>query len=229
MIPPTIYDIKHSIRSVLYPTMSSQSTLSNSTPLSDWFANVNHMYNIVQKQIAVVKKLQERIIILESQLSGVNLKNRIDKIACASAVVVDAPALATIDPTVSKQKRGRKPNTSIDISKFLKEGEQVIARIPLGDHRFDEQICIFKDKKLVLEDGQSFDHPTTMVSSLAKMLEYIEERSSECSNSLNGWMICSVIRNGKRISLEKLKSSVSTPVSITIESADDEHEGVDSE
>lgn len=177
------------------------------------------MYNTIQKVTANLKKLQERVIILESQLNNIQIKSRVDKIVKETPLVTDAPALAPTDPPVSNQKRGRKPKTSIDMSKFLKEGEHVTARIPLGDHRFDEQIAIYKDKKLVLEDGQTFDHPTTMVSSIAKMLEYIEERSSECSNSLNGWMICTVVRDGKRISLEKLKSTVSlsTPVSISIE------------
>ena len=106
-----------------------------------------------------------------------------------------------------EKKRGRKPSKEIALSSILREGEHILARIPLGERRFDEYDIVFTDGNLsVAETGETYDHPTTLVSSLAKILEDCGERSSDCSKSMNGWILCVATRNGKRITLDKLKS-----------------------
>ncbi len=177
-------------------------TLSSSTPMSDWFASVTLLFNTVQQQTATIRTLQDRIVVLETRTNipvtttvpGVEKpKAKKVKTKDTSAKVAD-----------TEKKRGRKP-AEVNLAAFLREGEQIIARIPLGDRRFDEHAVAFQEGHLVLEDGQTFDHPTTMCSALAKMLEDIGERSTDCSKSMNGWILCTVGRDGKRVPLEKLK------------------------
>jgi hypothetical protein len=208
--------------------LSAFPTLSSSTPLSDWFANVNHLCNMVNSQGRIIQNLQERIAVLESQARIIPVRPteessvpesttkkrstdapkrkvkaaKVAKAAKEENVANDATVSSGI--VVSEKKRGRKP-ADANLSAFLREGEQIIARIPLGDRRFDEHAAIFQEGKLHLEDGQTFDHPTTLCAALAKMLEDIGERSSECSKSMNGWILCTAGRDGKRVALEKLK------------------------
>ena len=174
--------------------------VSSSTPLADWFASMGQLSHIVQQQSQLIQQLQTRIAVLETH----------------ARIIPIVPTIPTPAPQSKKsrkkgetKKRGRKVDTDLS---FLREGEQVIARIPLGDRQFDEHAVLVRDNKLVLEDGQIFDHPTTLVAALAKMLEDIGERSTECSKSLNGWILCTAIRDGKRVPLEKLK-----PVEVTAE------------
>jgi hypothetical protein len=205
--------------------MSAFPTIASSTPLSDWFANVNQLAHVVQQQANYIQNLQTRIAVLENQariipVQPVEPKAAKPKVAKAAKVVKAKPTEAkeAKEPREAKakgKKRGRKA-AEVNFREFLREGEQVIARIPLGDRRFDEHAATVRDGKLVLEDGQVFDHPTTLVGAVAKMLEDIGERSSECSKSLNGWMLCSVSRDGKRIPLEKLKPAEVANVAETI-------------
>lgn len=109
------------------------------------------------------------------------------------------------EPKEGEKKRGRKPSKDHDLSAILEENETIVARIPLGDRKFQEYEVSYAEGKLtVLETGDSYDHPTTLVSTLAKVLEDCGERSSECSKSMNGWMLCVATRDGKKLSLEKL-------------------------
>lgn len=214
--------------------MSAFPTLSSSTPMSDWFAGVTLLFHTVQQQAATIRTLQDRIVVLETRANipipvpptEVTKKPNAKKAKALAAqidegAVDDTNLLNTIPPlrslkrfsssTVemkvksakSEKKRGRK--VEAHLADFLHEEEQVIARIPLGDRRFDEHAVTFRDGHLLLEDGQTFDHPTTMCSALAKMLEDIGERSTDCSKSVNGWILCNVSRDGKRVPLEKLK------------------------
>jgi hypothetical protein len=196
--------------------MPALPTLSSSTPLTDWFAHVNQMYHLVQSQAATIQNLQERIVVLESRAniqpakpittvenSSAKPEKKARKPRKVKAVEETAVSTVAVD-TKEHKKRGRKP-ADVNLSEFLREGEQIIARIPLGDRRFDEHAVVFQDGKMVLEDGQTFDHPTTLVATLAKILEDIGERSSDCSKSMNGWILCTVGRDGKRVPLEKLK------------------------
>jgi hypothetical protein len=175
------------------------------------------MYNLVQNQATIIQTLQERIVVLESRaniqpptqvVTDVKVKkSRNDKVPKAAKTAKVAKAVVATEESkedTKEKKRGRKP-AEVNLSEFLREGEQIIARIPLGDRRFDEHAVVFQEGKLVLEDGQIFDHPTTLVANLAKILEDIGERSTECSRSMNGWILCSVSRDGKRMPLEKLK------------------------
>jgi hypothetical protein len=186
--------------------MSAFPTISSSTPLSDWFANVNQIAYVVQQQATIIQNLQARIAVLENQARIIPVQPdqpKTDKPKPKKAKDAKDAKDAKEAKEKEGKKRGRKP-VDTDLS-FLREGEQVIARIPLGDRQFDEHAAVFRDGKLVLEDGQIFEHPTTMVATLAKMLEDIGERSTECSKSMNGWMLCTVGRDGKRVPLEKLK------------------------
>ena len=122
-----------------------------------------------------------------------------------------------------EKKRGRKPSNEISLASILKEGEHITARIPLGDRKFDEYDIVFTGGSLtVTETGESYEHPTTLVSSLAKILEDCGERSSECSKSMNGWMLCVASRNGKRVTLEKLKPQESVTHEDTSQDATEE-------
>jgi hypothetical protein len=205
------------------PAISVLPTLASSTPLTDWFAHVSQMYNLVQNQATIIQTLQERVAVLESraniqqpalapepaqvQLTEVKKKlKKVRKTKVAKVAKVDEESNESKEDSKEQKKRGRKP-AEVNLSEFLREGEQIIARIPLGDRRFDEHAVAFQEGKLVLEDGQVFDHPTTLVATLAKILEDIGERSTECSRSMNGWILCSVGRDGKRVPLEKLKPS----------------------
>ncbi len=201
--------------------------------MADWFTQMAQMYSVVQHQATLIQTLHERVAVLESRA------HIVPPVAVAPAVVTKdaekkakkprakkvAKAATTADATLepgastdaAAKKRGRKPTATVPLSSFLREGEQVIARIPLGDRKFDEHSLRFQDGQLVLEDGQRFDHPTTMAGALAKMLEDIGERSTECSKSLNGWGLCYVYRNGKRISLETFKIAASQANSVTSE------------
>jgi hypothetical protein len=197
--------------------MSAFPTLSSSSPLSDWFANVTHLCNLVQAQSQTIQTLQERIAVLENHARIIPMKPaepaqppapapakekkpRRKPVAAVTAVEPQATATAP----VTEKKRGRKP-AEVNLAAFLREGEQIIARIPLGDRRFDEHAVTFQDGHLTLEDGQTFEHPTTLCAALAKMLEDIGERSTECSKSVNGWLLCTASRDGKRVPLDKLK------------------------
>jgi len=198
--------------------MSAFPTLSSSSPLIDWFANVTHLCNLAQAQTQTIQSLQERIAVLESHARIIHVKPaepaqpplKEKKPRRKATVAVDATVVESqLTATATEKKRGRKP-AEIDLSAFLREGEQIIARIPLGDRRFDEHAVTFEGGKLVLEDGQTFDHPTTLCAALAKMLEDIGERSTECSKSVNGWILCTASRDGKRVPLDKLKPAVET-------------------
>lgn len=160
-------------------------SVSSSTPLSDWFANIGQLSHVVQQQATIIQNLQTRIAVLENQ-----------------ARIIPVEPRRSPEPKEKKEKRGRKVDANLS---FLRDGEQVIARIPLGDRQFDEHSVLVREGKLVLEDGQVFDHPTTLVAAIAKILEDIGERSTDCSKSLNGWTLCTVTRDGKRVPLEKLK------------------------
>ncbi len=104
-----------------------------------------------------------------------------------------------------EKKRGRKPSKDHDLTAILQDNETIVARIPLGDRKFQEYEVSYAEGKLtVLETGDSYDHPTTLVSTLAKTLEDCGERSSDCSKSMNGWMLCVATRDGKKVSLDKL-------------------------
>jgi hypothetical protein len=179
--------------------------VSSSTPLADWFASMGQLSHIVQQQSQLIQQLQTRIAVLETHARIIPV--------FPTPVPVPVPAPQPKKPRKVKEgetkKRGRKVDADLS---FLREGEQVIARIPLGDRRFDEHAVLVRENKLVLEDGQIFDHPTTLVAAIAKMLEDIGERSTECSKSLNGWILCTVTRDGKRVPLEKLK-----PADVTAE------------
>lgn len=199
------------------PVLSTLPTLSSSTPLTDWFANVNQMYHLVQAQSTIIQALQERVAVLESRVniqSAVEVVNPVQDVNTKKVrktkKLKDSESKASKGPKATKdssseyKKRGRKP-AEVNLSEFLREGEQIIARVPLGDRRFDEHAVVFQDGKLTLEDGQTFDHPTTLVATLAKILEDIGERSPDCSRSMNGWILCTASRDGKRVALEKLK------------------------
>lgn len=215
--------------------MSALPTISSSTPMSDWFANMNQLYFLVQQQTKVIQNLQERIAVLETQARIIPLQpapiqegsgpqqppkkprqKREKKTAASDAT----EAVATVPEGV--KKRGRKAaGTQVALSSFLREGEQVLIRIPLGNRQFDEHSATLHEGKLILTtNGQSYDHPTTMVSALAKELEEIGERSKECSKSLNGWTLCTVNRDGKRIPLEKAREN--TLGSATVEESQEE-------
>jgi hypothetical protein len=189
--------------------MPALPTLSSSTPLTDWFAHVNQMYHLVQSQATTIQNLQERVAVLESRANIQPPVIAVAEVAKAADKKVRKPRKVkveqiTVVDTKEHKKRGRKP-ADVNLAEFLREGEQIIARVPLGDRRFDEHAVVFQDGKLVLEDGQTFDHPTTLVATLGKILEDIGERSSDCSKSMNGWILCTVSRDGKRVPLEKLK------------------------
>ncbi len=208
-------------------TMSAFPTLSSSTPMSDWFANITLLHSTVQQQAATIRMLQDRIVVLESRANIQYMESAANAVTSVAVVAkkarkprkpkTESSAALTTESSVTKaaegKKRGRKP-ADVNLSEFLREGEQVIARIPLGDRRFDEHAVTVRDGKLVTESDMTFDHPTTLVAALAHMLEDIGERSSECSKSLNGWLLCTVSRDGKRVPLEKLKPSTGVPDAI---------------
>ena len=211
--------------------MSAFPTITSSTPLSDWFSNVNQLAHVVQQQAVYIQNLQTRIAVLESQARIIPLAPTAPvaptpvkpKTKKAKKVEKTEPTEPTEKPDA--KKRGRKA-AEINFGEFLREGEQVIARIPLGDRRFDEHAVHVLNGKLVLEDGQTFDHPTTLVAALAKMLEDIGERSTECSKSMNGWILCTVNHDGKRVPLEKVKPATdSTGSATTVTEADDADAG----
>jgi hypothetical protein len=190
--------------------MSILPTNSSITPMSEWFANMNQIYHVVQTQATIIQNLQERIAVLENRAE---ITTRPVSASVAVSLSEKKKDKDKKNKTKSKaenksegKKRGRKPS-EYNLSDILREGEQVVARVPLGNRRFDEHAATVRDGKLSLEDGQTFDHPTTMVAAIAKMLEDIGERSSECSKSMNGWTLCTVSREGKHIVLEKLKNA----------------------
>ncbi len=173
---------------------------------------------MVNSQGRIIQNLQERIAVLENQARIIPVRPAVEveakkpaakKRKAAAAATAATAATTVVTAAATEKKRGRKP-ADVNLGAFLREGEQVIARIPLGDRRFDEHAVIYQEGKLHLEDGQVFDHPTTLCAALAKMLEDIGERSSECSKSMNGWTLCTVGRDGKRVALEKLKPSEAT-------------------
>ncbi len=171
-----------------------------SLPISAWIDTISKLYDQVQQ-------LNERVKTLEPHSKKTRASNKSAKIA---KPVKEAKKRRTPSPptTESDKKRGRKPNTDVQLSQFLRDGEYVIIRIPLGDRKFDTHTAQFRGGEMVLEDGQSFSHPTTLVGVLAKKLEDIGERSSECSKSMNGWGLCQVVRDGKRVTLESLRKSL---------------------
>lgn len=219
--------------------MSSFPTLSSSTPMSDWFANMTLLYSTVQQQAVTIRMLQDRVVALESRANIQYVEPMANAMASAVTSVAlvakkarkprqpKTSAAPTTESSVAKaaegKKRGRKP-AEVNFSEFLREGEQVIARIPLGDRRFDEHAVTMRGGKLVTESDMTFDHPTTLVATLAHMLEDIGERSSECSKSLNGWLLCTVSRDGKRVPLEKLKPSATTSDAVVSEEVAEEAE-----
>lgn len=176
---------------------------------------MSHVYSIVQQQVVHIQALQERIAVLESRLNPTDPVNREKKTVNASRCGTSSSTSSITNSTnssssstnsSSNKKRGRKSNQAISLSLLLHEDEQILVRVPLGARTFDESTALFKDGTLVLEDGQTFENPSTLVSAIAKMLEDVGERSTDCSRSLNGWTLCSVSRDGKRLTLDSLRA-----------------------
>ncbi len=185
-----------------------------------------------------IKELIEKMNEMEKRIRSLEAKEaREPKVAKVKAAKADKEPKKPKDKDLKKievetegKKRGRKPSKEHSLSSLLTEGERLIARIPLGDRAFDEYELIYSENKLtVVETGESYDHPTTLVSTLAKILEDCGERSTDCSKSMNGWMLCVATRNGKKTTLEKLLKASKAANSTTEEETSEQEENATEE
>ncbi len=216
--------------------MAAASTLS-SLPISAWIDTISKLHEQVQQLNERVKTLEAHSnipVVKETKPKKTRTSNKSTKSANPAKEATETTKkrrTSNKSAPVAQEtaKRGRKPNTDVPLSQFVREGEYVIIRIPLGDRKFDTHTAQFRGGEMVLEDGQSFSHPTTLVGVLAKKLEDIGERSSECSKSMNGWGLCQVVRDGKRVTLESLRKSLKeadAPATTEQEEAEEETEEV---
>lgn len=200
--------------------MSAPSIFPTSVPadfsaMLSWFTNVNAM-------ALRMRQLEARIEELEHLYGGSSLPmpTRVVHAHSQLAVQPAAPHAATNTSTTTNntnttktsnkknkksEKKERKPRRVRTITKFLNTGETLVARIPIGNRMFEEVEVVYEnDTFTVMGQDISNTNLNKVVQLIAKTLEDEGIRDKECKSPLNAWLLCSVMRHGKRVVLEKL-------------------------
>lgn len=185
-----------------------------------WFTHMNSF-------ALRVRQLESRIEELENLYGKQAVPTRaVGATALPVPIVVHAKAANKETKAKATDKKPRAPRRKRTFADVLVNGDNLIARIPLGDRAFREYNVRYEDEKFIVEDSdETYENPNKMVTDLAVALVASGERNPECKSPLNAWMLCSVIRGEKRVLLDK----ATKPSAAAEEEAEEEEEEEEAE
>lgn len=168
-----------------------------------WFTNVNAMS-------LRMRQLEARIEELEHLYGGASSQPMPTRAVHAQAqLTVPPPAATVISKPQKTEKKKRKPRRVRSFADFLYNGETITARIPIGNRIFEEVEIVY-DGAMFTIMGQDISNISLnkVVQMIAKTLEDEGIRDKECKSPLNAWLLCFVVRDGIRMMLDKLSTTV---------------------